>query len=76
MYKEYCKTNLMTLYPQQPDMMWDYAGWWNSSERHGYSVFKDIVVQGSHMNNFGSFCEQWFIHQNMEESTSGDRTSM
>ena len=24
----YCKVHLMTLYPGQPDMIWDYAGWW------------------------------------------------
>ena len=70
MFKEYCKVHLMTLFPQQPDMMWDYSGWWTRSERHGYSVFKDIVVKGEHLNNFGSFCEQWFI-QSDYASTRG-----
>eukprot|EP00435_Cladocopium_sp_Y103_P000040 s2725_g1.t1 len=71
MFKEYCKVHLMTLFPQQPDMMWDYAGWWTRSERHGYSVFQDIVIRGQYLENFGSFCEQWFIHQDYEYSTHG-----
>lgn len=72
MFREYCKVHLMTLFPQQqPDMMWDYAAWWARSERHGYSVFKDIVIKGEHLNNFGSFCEQWFIQLEYESSTRG-----
>ena len=64
MFKQYCKVHLMTLYPQQPDMMWDYAaGWWSRSERHGYSIFKDVVVKGHHLGIIGLFCEQWFIQK-------------
>lgn len=71
LFKEYCKVHLMTLFPRHPDMSLDYAGWWTRSERHGYSVFKDIVLRGEHMGNFGSFCEHWFIHQNHQESSYG-----
>ena len=57
---EYCQTYLMTLFPNQPDLTWDFAGWWAPNDVHGYSVFLDIVVEGKHMDNFGAFCEQWF----------------
>lgn len=67
MFREYCKVHLVTLFPQQPDMMWDYAAWWTRPERHGYSVFKDIVI----MDNFGSFCEQWFVHMDYESTRGG-----
>jgi hypothetical protein len=67
MFREYCKVHLVTLFPQQPDMMWDYAAWWTRPERHGYSVFKDIVI----MDNFVSFCEQWFVHMDYESTRGG-----
>ena len=59
---EYCKCHLMELFPGQPDISWDYAGWWNPRDIHGYTVFNDIVIRGKHMENFGAFCEQWFTH--------------
>eukprot|EP00435_Cladocopium_sp_Y103_P006715 s4552_g2.t1 len=47
----------------QPDMCWDYCGWWIQRERHGFSVFTHIVVHAHHQSNWGTFVEQWFIHQ-------------
>ena len=63
---EYCKVHLMGL----PDMFWDYCGWWTPTETHGFSVFKELVIEGKHMENFGSFCEQWFLNENLALSTT------
>ena len=57
---EYCQSHLMTLFPNQPDLTWDFAGWWAPNDAHGYTVFLDIVVEGKHMDNFGAFVEHWF----------------
>ena len=62
---EYCKVHLMTLYPGQPDMIWDCAGWWGPEDIHGFSVFKEWIMEGKYMENFGPFCEQWLIHQSL-----------
>ena len=51
-FKEYLKTHLSSLYPNQPDMCWDYPAWWTRNERHGFSVF-------------GTFVEQWFLQQGL-----------
>lgn len=61
--KEYLQTHLMFLYPGQPGILWDYGAWWSRDERHGFTTFIDIVVHGHHQANWGSFVEQWFIHQ-------------
>jgi hypothetical protein len=52
----------MVLYPNQPDMIWDYPLWWDHRQQHEYRVFQDIVIEG-YLDCFGSFCEQWFIQQ-------------
>ena len=51
-FKEYLKTHLSSLYPNQPDMCWDYPAWWTRNERHGFSVF-------------GTFVEQWFLQEGL-----------
>lgn len=61
--KEYLQTHLMSLYPGQPDLSQDYGAWWTRGERHGFTTFNDIVVHGHHQTTWGSFVEQWFIHQ-------------
>lgn len=36
--KEYLQTHLLSLFPGQPDLMWDYGAWWTQTERHGFTV--------------------------------------
>ena len=62
----------MTLYPGQPDMMWDYGAWWTSREREDYNVFEDIVIRGMYQSNWGSFVEQWFIQKDYQGSRSSN----
>ena len=61
--KEYLQTHLMSLCPGQPDLSWDYGAWWTRGERHGFTIFNDIVVHGHHQTTWGSFVEHWFIQQ-------------
>lgn len=64
----------MTLFPGQPDLIWDYVGWWTLRDIHGCSVFKDLVIKRKQMDNFGAFCEQGSCkqiqHWCIEEMTS------
>ena len=62
LYREYLKMHMTVLYPNQPDMLWDYPMFWSGRDNNGFSVFCSIVVDGQHQNNWGAFCEQWFIH--------------
>ena len=64
-FKEYLKTHLSSLYPNQPDMCWDYPAWWTRNERHGFSVFMDILVRGMYLDSWGTFVEQWFLQQGL-----------
>ena len=61
--REFYLSHLMVLYPNQPDIHWDYPLWWNRETQHEYRVFQDIIIDGKYLDCFGSFCEQWFIHQ-------------
>ena len=56
-FKEYLKVHLSSLYPNQPDMCWDYPAWWTRNERHGFTVFSDILIRGMYLQNWGSFVE-------------------
>jgi len=60
--REYMKMHLMNLFPNQPDLFWDYPMFWSQRELHGYQVFREIVVDGKYQNSWGSFVEQWFVH--------------
>eukprot|EP00435_Cladocopium_sp_Y103_P007755 s194_g2.t1 len=55
----------------QPDMLWDYPAFWIQNERHGLTVFCDIVTRGMYLNKWGSYVEQWFIHQDLQENQPG-----
>ena len=57
-FQEYLKVHLMTLYPNQPDMQWDFPMFWT---QRGFTTFCDIITRGMYLNNWGSFVEQWFI---------------
>ena len=46
--KEYHQTHLMSLYPGQPDLSFDYGAWC-----HGFTTFNDIVVHGHHQTTWG-----------------------
>ena len=70
-FKEYLKVHLSSLYPGQPDMCGDYPAWWTRSERHGFTVFSDILIRGMYFRNWGTFVEQWFIHQSLSGCSSG-----
>ena len=73
-FQEYMKIYLMTLYPGQPDMMWDYPAFWTQNERHGFTVFWDIIIRGMYLRNWGTFVEQleqWFTHEDLREKQPG-----
>ena len=70
-FEEYMKIHLMTLYPGQPDMSWDYPAFWTRNERHGFTGFCDIIVRGMYLNNWSSFVEQWFIHEDLQSNQPG-----
>ena len=61
--KEYLQIHLMTIFPGQPDLMWDHGAWWSPHERRNFNTFCEIVVHGMYQHNWGSFVEQWFIHE-------------
>ena len=63
-FNEYCTVHLMDLYPGQPDMVWDFAGWWRLVGVRGFTVCRELVVEGKYTNNF-------FAHLGME-SRIGD----
>ena len=69
--KEYLKIHLSSLYPGEPDMCWDYPAWWTRSGRHGFTVFSGILIRGMYLGNWGTFVEQWFIHQHLAGCSSG-----
>lgn len=70
-FQGHMKIHLMTLYPGQPDMMWDYPAFWTQNERHGFTVFCDIIIRGMYLNNWGTFVEQWFIYEDLRENQPG-----
>ena len=70
--KEYLQTHLMSIFPGQPDLLWDYGAWWTQGERRDFGIFNDIVVRGMYQSNWGSFVEQWFIQQDYESSRPTD----
>eukprot|EP00435_Cladocopium_sp_Y103_P004476 s4658_g1.t1 len=62
-FKEFLLCHLMVLYPGQPDLNFDFPLWWNRQDQHEYRVFNEIVIHKHCLEGWGSFCEQWFIHQ-------------
>eukprot|EP00435_Cladocopium_sp_Y103_P026822 s1787_g6.t1 len=68
LFVEFMKIHLMELFPNQPDIIWDYEAWWTQRERRYFLVFRDIVVHGMHQGNWGTFVEQWFIQQDYEDN--------
>eukprot|EP00435_Cladocopium_sp_Y103_P007835 s2794_g2.t1 len=69
--QKYLKVHLVTLCPGQLDMLWDYPAFWTRGERHGFTVFCDIVLRGMYLNNWGSFVEHWFIQQDVMNNLPG-----
>ena len=37
--REFYLCHLMVLYPNQPDMIWDYPLWWDHRQQHEYRFF-------------------------------------
>ena len=70
-FQEYLKVHLMTLYPNQPDMQWDFPMFWTQNERRGFTTFCDIITRGIYLNNWGSFVEQWFIQEEWQNNQPG-----
>ena len=62
----------MSIFPGQPDMIWDYGAWWTQGERSNFNVYPDIVVHGMYQQNWGSCVEQWFFHQEYEANRPFD----
>ena len=58
---EYFQTNLMQIFPNQPDMQWDHPFRWDQNEKTGYYIFKDIVVNGNFENEWDEFVDGWFM---------------
>lgn len=44
---------MMILYPNQPDLNYDFPLWWNRQERHECQVFRDIVIIGKYQDCWG-----------------------
>ena len=61
--REFMLCHLMKLFPGQPDLHFGFPLWWNRQDQHEYKLFNDIVVGKKYQEQWGSFCEQWFIHQ-------------
>ena len=66
--KQFLQMDLMDLYPDQPDFSFDHPAWWGEVERREYMVFIDLVVEGKHQHDFGSYCEQLFLERNVFEN--------